>query len=144
VNTKKNNHAMAFGRFEDETGSLEFLAFPKTFEAYQQLIKPDTVVLMKAKIDFKDEELKLIAEKFTAPSELSLNHSASSSHHEVFIPRKTSKETLGQVGQLLKAQPGDESVVIIIPNGSTPQRMVLPYGVAWSDKLAKDIQELLN
>lgn len=144
VNTKKNNHAMAFGRFEDETGSLEFVAFPKTYEAFQHLIKPDTVVLMKAKVDHRDEELKLMADKFTSPNEIALNHSGSSSHHEVFIPRKTSKETLAEVGKLLKANPGDESVVILIPNGSAPQRMVLPYGVAWSDKLKNDIQEILK
>jgi DNA polymerase-3 subunit alpha len=122
---------------------LEFVAFPKTYDQFQNLIKPDTVVLMKAKIDYRDEELKLMAEKFTAPNELALNHSASDSHHQIFIPRKTDKAILAKLGQMLKAQPGDESVVILIPNGGSPQRMVLPYGVAWNDKLAKDIESLL-
>lgn len=134
---------MAFGKFEDETGSIDFVAFPSIFKEYQELLKSDVVVLMKAKVDVREEELNLVAEKFTVPSEMALNHSASASHHEIFIPRKTNKDTLAKVGQLLKAHPGDESVAVIIPNGSSPQRMILPYGVAWSEKLEKEVQDLL-
>jgi DNA polymerase-3 subunit alpha len=144
VQTKKNNSNMAFGKFEDETGSLEFVAFPKTYAEYENLIRPDSVVLMKAKIEFKDEEMQLMAEKFSLPNEATMNHPASDSHHEIFIPRKTEKSVLGDLGKLLKAHPGDESVVILIPNGSDNQRMMLPYGVAWSENLEKEIEEMLN
>jgi len=144
VKTKKNNKDMAFGKFEDETGSLEFVAFPRVFEAHQALFVPDTVVLMKAKVEYKDEELKLMVEKISSPHEMLMSHAASASHHEIFVPRKTDKEILQKLGKLLKSQPGDQSVVVLIPNGGEPQRMVLPYGVAWSDKLEKEVHELLN
>jgi len=144
VHTKKNNHAMCFGKFEDESGSLEFVAFPKVYDEFQNILKQDSVLLLKAKVDFKDEELKLLVEKASAPNEMLLNHSASSSHHEVFIPRKTEKSVLAELGKLLKAYPGDESVVVLIPNGGASQRMILPYGVAWSDKLKLEIDELLT
>jgi len=143
IQTKKNNSTMAFGKFEDETGSLEFVAFPKAYAEFQKHIQSDLVVLLKAKVEFKDEELKLIAEKFSVPSEMTMNHSASASHHEIFIPRKTEKSVLADLGKLLKSLPGDESVVILIPNGTDNQRMVLPYGVAWNDKLEAEIKELL-
>lgn len=144
THTKKNNSEMAFGTFEDETGSIEFVIFPKTFEAYKPNIKADNVVLMKGRVEAEEGSLKLLVEKVTTPSELELDHPASSTHREVFIPRKTSKETLTQVGKLLKAHPGDESVVVVIPNGAQPQRMVLPYGVAWSDKLEGELRQLLD
>lgn len=144
VKTKKNNSDMAFGKLEDETGSLEFLVFPKAYEEFQQHLTVDNVVLMKAKVDYKDEELKLLVEKVSVPNDALLNHAAAATHHEIFIPRKTSKDTLAQLGKILKSQPGDQSVVILIPNGGDPQKMVLPYGVAWNDKLAKEIEQLLK
>jgi DNA polymerase-3 subunit alpha len=144
VNTKKNNHAMAFGKFEDETGALEFVAFPRVFQEFQSLFQVDSVVLMKAKVEHRDEELKLIVEKITTPNDSIINHSASAAHHEIFIPRKTEKSVLAELGKLLKAHPGDESVVVLIPNGGEPQRMMLPYGVAWSDKLKSDVDALLT
>lgn len=144
VKTKKTNSDMAFGKFEDETGSLEFVVFPKAYEEYGKFIQPDTVVLMKAKVEFKDEEMKLMVEKVSTPNEQLLNHSAGSNHQEIFVPRKTSKDTLAQLGKMLKSHPGDKSVVVLIPNGAEPQRMVLPYGVAWSEKLEKEISDLLK
>ena len=120
------------------------MAFPQAYADYQQLFQQDSVLLLKAKVDFKDEELKLIVEKASAPNELLLNHSASASHHEIFIPRKTEKSVLAELGKLLKAHPGDESVVVLIPNGGSSQRMMLPYGVGWSDKLKAEIDQLLT
>lgn len=144
VKTKKKQADMAFGKIEDDSGSLPFVVFPRTYEEYKTLLDEDAVVLLKAKVDYRDEELQLLVEKVSAPNMSELDHVASSIHHEIFIPRKTSQETLQELGELLKKSPGDDSVVVLIPNGGTPQRMRLPYGVAWSKKLEKKVQSLLK
>jgi len=144
VQTKKNNQDMAFGKFEDDTGSLEFVVFPKAYAAYESAFRQDSVVLLKARVELKDEELTLIVDKASIPNDATINHPASSSHHQIFIPRKTEKSVLAEVGKLLKAHPGDESVVILIPNGTDTQRMVLPYGVAWTEKLKEEVEALLT
>ncbi len=143
VKTKKSNADMAFGTLEDESGSIEFVAFPKAYEEFNNLLRVDNVVLLKAKVDLREEELNLMVEKVSAPNESLLDHEAASHHRQVFIPRKTTKETLQALGTLLKGHPGDESVVVLIPNGGEPQRMLLPYGVAWSEQLEAKIKELL-
>lgn len=144
VRTKKNNSEMAFGKFEDETGSLEFCAFPKAYAEYKSLIQPDTVVLLRAKVEYSEEETKLLVEKVTAPNEQLMNHKAASGHHEIVIPRKTEKTTLEALGKLLKSRPGDASVAVLIPSGADFQRMILPYGVAWSEKLKAEVDLLLK
>lgn len=144
VKTKKKQADMAFGRIEDDSGSLPFVVFPRTYEECKALLDEDAVVLLKAKVDYRDEELQLLVEKVSAPNMSELDHVASSIHHEIFIPRKTSQETLQELGELLKKSPGDDSVVVLIPNGGTPQRMRLPYGVAWSEELEKKVQTLLK
>lgn len=143
VLTKKSGKPMAFGIIEDHTGKAEFVAFPQAYEKYANFLKLDNVVLMKATVDYRDEETKLMVEKVAMPTEQELNHEGSTHHKEIFIPRKTSKETLTQLGTLLKAKPGDQSVIILIPNGEQPKRMLLPYTVAWSEQLEKDVQQLL-
>jgi len=143
--TKKTNSLMAFGKLEDNSGSIGFVVFPKLFKESGHLLSEDAVVLIKGTVDNRDDELQLIVEKISVPDQATEEiEQTIDSDHEIFIPRGTSKETLEKIGKLLKSQPGDESVVVLIPNGSQPQRMVLPYGVAWSDLLEASIQQLLS
>jgi DNA polymerase-3 subunit alpha len=144
VQTKKTGATMAFGVIEDETGQLEFTVFPRTYKEFGHLLQQDSVALLKAKVEVREETLTLLVEKVTIPSEMQLEHAAAAHHHQVFVPRKTTREKLKELGALLKNNPGDQSVVVLIPNGGEPQKMLLPYGVAWSDALAKQIEELLK
>ncbi|PIR59141.1 MAG: DNA polymerase III subunit alpha [Candidatus Pacebacteria bacterium CG10_big_fil_rev_8_21_14_0_10_56_10] len=144
VTTRKSGKPMAFGSLEDETGSLEVVFFPKTYQQYQRWIKPDAVVLVKGKLQNSDEEFKLIADKVSVSSEVVTEQASPDLHHELFIPRKTDKATLERLAELLKAHPGQDSVVILVPNGEAPKRLLLPYTVSWSDDLAAQAEKLLS
>ncbi len=144
VRTKSSNKEMAFGNLADETGVAEFVIFPRTFAQFGQDLAEDSVVLMKAKADDQDGELKLIVEKIINPTQLSVEQVKSNGAHEIFIPRKTDKSVLEQLGNFLKKNRGDDRVMILIPNGERPKKMLLPYGVKWSKELEKQIQDLLN
>lgn len=143
VVTKKSGKPMAFGQLEDESGQIEFVIFPKAFEEFGQLIVPDTVVLFKAKVEYRDEELKLMVDKVKSTDQLPQAKATIEGDHELFIPRKTSKETLQALGALLKKHPGTKNIVIIIPNGTEPKKLLLPYGVNWSKELEQQAQTLL-
>lgn len=143
VTTKKSGKVMAFASLEDETGKLDLVIFPKTFEEYKEQIIDDSVVLVTGTIDSREGEANLLVNKITPASSFDTNHIANGTFQELFIPRKTSKETLEKIGQLLKKNPGSEQILIIIPNGGEPKKMILPYGVAWSKPLQKSIDELL-
>lgn len=145
VSTKKDNSLMAFGKIEDSSGSMDFVVFPRTYKEYGHLLTQDAVVLLKAKIDVRDEEMQLMVEKISAPDQdVEAATQTINADHEIFIPRKTTKETLADLGKLLKSSPGDETVVILIPNGSQPQRMLLPYGVNWNDNLGQQVEQMLQ
>ncbi len=143
TNTKKNGDEMAFGTLQDSTGSIEIVFFPKIYEDAKNLIQQDGVVLIKARVQLREDELKLVAEKVSAPS-ADESRPIADNAKEIFIPRKTEKDTLKKLGQLLKKHPGDTKVAVLIPNGGKPERMVLPYGVAWDDKLEKEVQKVLQ
>jgi len=142
--TKKTGAPMCFGTLEDRTGSIEFILFPKVYAQYPGQLHADMVVLLKGKIDVREETAQLVVEKVTIPEENLVSSSTSDKYQEIFIPRKTSQDVLQSVGTLLKSKPGKEKIMIIIPNGGDPKRMVLPYTVAWNPELKAQVDALLG
>jgi len=143
VQTKKSGKEMAFGQIEDRSGQIRFVVFPQTYETVRSMLTQDSVVLMLAKVDSREEETQLIVESISVPAQHEITQSEEESHHQLYIPRKTTKDTLEALGKLLKQHPGKEKVQIVIPNGAKPQTMLLPYGVSWSEDLKKQAEELL-
>lgn len=143
THTKKNGDEMAFGTLQDSTGEIEVVFFPKIYEQEKDLIKQDAVLLVKGKVQHREDELKLIIEKVSAPTE-SEDTPRVDNAKEIFIPRKTDKKTLKKLGEFLKKHPGKTKVAALIPNGGQPERMVLPYGVEWNEELEQAIQQILG
>ncbi len=143
VQTKKGK-SMAFATLEDQTGKIDTVIFPKIFEQHQGKIQNDMALLIKGKIDEREGEIQLIAEKIIIPSESLLSSIPDEIKHEIFVPRKTSQQTLQKLGKLLKKNSGQERVIVIIPNGSQPKRMLLPYGVNWNKELETKVSQLLQ
>lgn len=108
------------------------------------MLEENQVFLFKGKLDYRDEEMQLIVDKVSSPKDMNIEHISSGNHQEIYVPRKTNKETLGKLGKMLKANPGDKSILVIIPNGGAPKKMLLPYGVNWSEKLEKEVDKLLE
>jgi DNA polymerase III subunit alpha len=142
--TTKTGKPMAFGTLEDPTGAIEFVVFPRLFEEVADKLQQDVVVLLKAKVDNRDEQLQLIAEKITFSDDSLLSIIPDEAQHEIFIPRHTEQSTLQSLGTLLKAHPGTDRIIVLIPNGGQPKKILLPYGVEWSEDLEKSVQSLLT
>jgi len=143
VQTKSAGKSMAFGTLEDTTGKLPIVIFPRTFDQYQNLLKVDAVVVIRGRLDTREDELQCVVEKVMAPLGFEFEPVDDTPSHEITIPRNTDKETLDMLGKLLKSSPGDDKVVVLIPNGSQPERLPLPYTVGWSDQLVMEIEKLL-
>ena len=135
---------MAFGEIEDGTGHLSFVTFPKTYDEFQSYLQKDAVVLMTGRIDNREDEAQLIVESVSVPNEFEVQQTIEESQEQIFIPRKTSQETLEKLGTLLKSHPGKDKITIVIPNGAKPHLMNLPYGVAWDDDLKAEVEDLLG
>ncbi len=142
--TTKTGRLMAFATLEDTTGKIEFLIFPKLYQKWIGRLAAESIILLRAKVQNRDEELKLIAEKISLPKTNLSKAEDLKNYQEIFLPRKTSKETLKKLGELLKANLGETNIVIIIPNGAKAEKINLPYRVAWNEALAKKIEELLK
>jgi DNA polymerase-3 subunit alpha len=64
VSTKKGDQ-MAIVNFQDVTGNVELVMFPKTFEQLGHLAEPDAILDIRAKVDIRNEQVQLILESAT-------------------------------------------------------------------------------
>jgi len=142
VFTKKDNSAMAFASLEDDTAVIDMVIFPKTYEQIKSKLAVDTGVLVKGKLDFREDKLNLVVNDISFIDDLA---PAPSSHaYEIEIPRGTPKESLIAVNQLLKDHPGSDPVAILIPNGGAPKRIDLPFTVTLTEAIKSQIASLLH
>lgn len=149
VITKTKGQPMAFATLDDGTGKLDVVFFPKIYAKFQQDITADTAVIISGELDSKTEKPSLIAEGFAKirpydnPTEPLFSPNAGKII--IDLPRNTPKNTLIELGKLLKSNPGDDVVTIHIPNGSTASKtMTLPYKINYSKQLEATINKLLN
>jgi DNA polymerase-3 subunit alpha len=59
----KGGSAMAFLTIEDLTGSVEVIVFPRTYEQVHFLLKRDSVVVVRGKVDIAEQQAKILAER---------------------------------------------------------------------------------
>lgn len=65
--TKSGNHEMAFARISDLSGSIEVVIFPKIYAICKQLLLHDTAVLVKGRVDEREDRLTIIANDIFLP-----------------------------------------------------------------------------
>lgn len=63
INTTKRGDTMATCQFEDLTGSIDVLVFPKTFVRYREMIQKDAMVLIKGRYMAQDDNPKVSADE---------------------------------------------------------------------------------
>lgn len=59
--TKKSAAEMAFLRLSDLSGAIEVVIFPKLYVSDRAKLKPDSIVLIKGKLDSREDRLSLLA-----------------------------------------------------------------------------------
>jgi DNA polymerase-3 subunit alpha len=63
IKTKKNNDEMAFITMFDETGSIEAVIFPKTYEKLKHLLLINQAIICKGKINDKDGTITILIDQ---------------------------------------------------------------------------------
>ncbi|HET6946179.1 MAG TPA: DNA polymerase III subunit alpha, partial [bacterium] len=61
--TTKSGSAMAFVTLEDLTGGAEVIIFPKMYEQVHFLLKRDSVVVVRGKVDVAEQQAKILADR---------------------------------------------------------------------------------
>ncbi len=137
ITTKRNNSRMAFLTLEDETGKIETVLFPKTYESFKDLLVENRAIYIEGKTNLREGNLSIIIDliSFEAPKK------SSKYNFIIKVPPKTSQTQLMSLNKLLKKNPNGDRGLIILPNG---KNIPIGYGVNYSPSLQQQIDEILN
>jgi DNA polymerase-3 subunit alpha len=100
---------MATFVLEDLAAAMEVMVFPKTMQQYGELLEPDAIVVLKSRIDKREDTPKLIAMEITRP-EINLDGAL-----PLTLRVKATVLTdqrVARLRELLRAHPGDCPVFV--------------------------------
>jgi DNA polymerase-3 subunit alpha len=106
--TKKGD-LMAVFLLEDLQSSIEVMVFPKTMAAHGHLLEDDAVVIVKGRIDSRDDQPKVMAteiERFEPITD------GAPPVRIVLSPNVLSETVLGSLKELLVEHPGESQVFL--------------------------------
>jgi DNA polymerase-3 subunit alpha len=140
--TTKKGDPMVFLRLDDLTGSVEAVVFNSVYAAARELCVPDRVLVMKARVDHKEGETKLIAievggfEAYVPPTEVRLRVDA----------RKAPAGALRELGHVVRDYPGEAKVVLALETSEGPRTLEFgpDYRVAPVPDFYAEVKALLG
>ena len=141
VNTKKNNSKMAFVTLQDDTGTLDCIIFPKLYAENPEIWVEDTPIIIKGKVDNREDKLQIIAESGLV---VDMKRTPPDLIHEVFIKSGTPKEAMQKVSELLKSHPGEHEIIVVIETGNNIKKITLPYKVDFTEELERQVEKTLH
>ncbi|MGB2954234.1 MAG: DNA polymerase III subunit alpha [Gaiellaceae bacterium] len=117
--TTKKGEPMVFVRLDDVVGSAECVVFNSVYAAAQELLAPDAVLVVKARVDHKEGETKLIALE-VAPFE------GVPERREVLLRLDARRARAGIIRELagvVKDFPGEAPVVVALETSAGPKTL---------------------
>jgi len=153
--TKQGNNEMAFVILEDLTGKIEVIVFPKIYNISKDYWTSDKIVLIKGKVNDREDRLSIIVESVSDVPKISDNNNAFTenfpfednilqNNKTIRIKKNTKKEKLSELNNLLRENPGDDKITIIIENDEEEKHISLNFGINFSKELSNRIDELLK
>jgi DNA polymerase-3 subunit alpha len=61
----RTGQPMAFVQIEDLTGQVEVVVFPRTYQECADILARDAIVVVKGRVDVKEEGIKILADSIT-------------------------------------------------------------------------------
>nr|MDT0662034.1 DNA polymerase III subunit alpha [Micromonospora sp. DSM 115978] len=139
----KQGRAWASASLEDLGGAVEVLFFPNTYELVGQYIAEDAIVVVKGRVDRRDDQPRLMAMDLSIPE-----ITAADEVKPVVLalpPARCTPPLVERLREVLTSHPGSAEVHVRLVNGSRATVLRLgPLRVAPTTALMADLKALLG
>jgi DNA polymerase-3 subunit alpha len=139
----KQGRAWASATLEDLAGGVETLFFPNTYEVIGQYIAEDAIVVVKGRVDRRDDTPRIMAMDMSLPD---VTHNPDSKPITLTMPiTRCTPPLVDELKEILTSHPGDAEVHVHLQNGS--RTTVLRLGavrVAPTPALRADLKMILG
>jgi DNA polymerase III subunit alpha len=119
--TTKKGEPMVFVRLDDVIGSAECVVFNSVYASSHELLVPDAILVVKARIDHKEGETKLIAIEVSS-------FQATPERREVLLRIDALRAKAGlirELAALVREYPGEAPVVVALETSAGPKTLQL-------------------
>ncbi|MDA8366482.1 MAG: DNA polymerase III subunit alpha, partial [Actinomycetota bacterium] len=107
--TKKGDFMATF-TLEDLQAGVEVFVFPKAMAEYGPMLEDDAIVVVKGRVDFRDDRVKLICMEVSRPE---LAPTGASAELRVRLPlHALTDSTVNELKRILADHPGDATVLL--------------------------------
>ncbi|GGM41151.1 DNA polymerase III subunit alpha [Micromonospora sonchi] len=139
----KQGRAWASATLEDLAGGVETLFFPNTYEVIGQYIAEDAIVVVKGRVDRRDDTPRIMAMDMSLPD---VSASATNKPVTLTIPvTRCTPPLVQRLKETLVLHPGDAEVHVKLLNGShTTTWRLGPVRVAATTALMADLKSVLG
>ena len=138
----KRGNNMAFFKLDDFSGSCECLMFSKVYAKCENLILPESTILVKGNLESSGDAIKLHVDEAMPLSDVkqkltkSLGIIVDSSIHD--------KEKMLELKKILEEHPGKLQVVVALKDNGTNREFLISNKVSISDELISKLTLLLG
>ncbi|MCK9594668.1 MAG: DNA polymerase III subunit alpha [Candidatus Omnitrophica bacterium] len=140
--TRKNQEKMAILKVEDLDGIIEVLVFPQTYQKISKYIQTSNVVLLRGRLDLKENTPKIIASDMFPMDEVYRIISS------ININLTGLKDNLFESLKVLLASSSGSTPVYLHLDGASKAKTQIVVGselfIQPSDKIIQDIEDLLG
>ncbi|TDC36428.1 DNA polymerase III subunit alpha [Micromonospora sp. 15K316] len=139
----KQGRAWASATLEDLAGGVEALFFPNTYEVIGQYIAEDAIVVVKGRVDRRDDTPRIMAMDMSMPD---VSTTATNKPVTLTIPvTRCTPPLVERLKETLVLHPGDAEVHVKLLNGSKTTTLRLgPFRVAATTALMADLKSVLG
>lgn len=138
---QRNGSQMAFATFEDMTGEIEGLVFAEQFASARELLQRWRAVHISAKISYRDDEPKLIAEKITSAEE----YARQCENMKLYIKcRTTGGETIQKIVDICKKYQGSQRVILYFEDTGKRLTPKSVSGIKISEAFTRELYRLVG
>ncbi|MGA5300686.1 DNA polymerase III subunit alpha [Nucisporomicrobium flavum] len=139
----KQGRAWASATLEDLAGGVETLFFPNTYEVIGQYIAEDAIVVVKGRVDRRDDTPRIMAMDMSMPD---VTHNPDTKPITLTMPiTRCTPPLVSELKEILVSHPGDSEVHVHLLNGSRKTVMRLGgFKVAATPALRADLKMILG
>ncbi len=141
--TKRKAEKMAILRVEDTENFIEVLVFPETFKQTSQHLQQDEVVIIKGKLDFKEDTPKIIASDIIPIEQASRVLIESINLNISKLDRK--QAAFHEIKNIILSNPGNVPVHLAMLNNKGKKiKIQADAGVTINSALISDLEKILG
>jgi DNA polymerase-3 subunit alpha len=139
----KQGRAWASATLEDLAGGVETLFFPNTYEVIGQYIAEDAIVVVRGRVDRRDDTPRIMAMDMSMPD---ISHNPDVKPITLTMPiTRCTPPLVSELKEILTSHPGDSEVHVHLQNGSRTTVMRLgAVRVAATPALRADLKTILG